>query len=202
MIPSPQDADASISIPGKPGIDGADDPSHIFDAKPEAWRHSENGTNGRRQRPLVFVHGPPDRLTPREVDWFDGLVEGDRAFTVLPADLCVVDPDAGETSAGHRFRDPQEAAARVADLMIAHGLAGAPTDRLDLSPARPPPRWGRALGRRLARRLSTLMRRGIRQPAAGSGWSDRGAAPARRPDRQALSRPYTSSMRTMSSSPV
>lgn len=116
-----------------------------------------------------IVHGPPDRLTPREVDWFDGLVEGDRSFTVLPADLYVVDPDAGGTSAGHRFRDPQEAAARVADLMIAHGLARAPMDHLDPSPARPPPRWGRALGRRLARRLSTLMRHGIRQPGAGSG---------------------------------
>ncbi|MFE1601976.1 hypothetical protein [Methylobacterium sp. ID0610] len=114
------------------------------------------------------VHGPPDRLTPRDVAWFDGLVDGDRSFAVLPADLYDVDADSGDTSAGHRFRDPQEAAARVAELMIAHGLVRAPADQPEPAPDRPPSRWGRVFGRPLARRLTALMQRGIR-PGAGSG---------------------------------
>ncbi|MCF4129086.1 DUF4142 domain-containing protein [Methylobacterium sp. SyP6R] len=48
-----QAASGQVKPPAEPEVDGAVDPSRIFDAKPEAWRRFENGTKGRFQRPFL-----------------------------------------------------------------------------------------------------------------------------------------------------
>jgi hypothetical protein len=44
LVPTAQDADASIPVPGLPGIDGAVEPSRIFNIEPRALQKFESGT--------------------------------------------------------------------------------------------------------------------------------------------------------------